>query len=513
MTGIYLLDVDAWTGAAVETLRLSTKTLATRPSDTPANVIYDGRISDAGQLDRSLFQDGAISGAPSSSAGAIEFVNADGRLDAWLGFGFDGRAFTLRHLADEALPISSAALIMRGTCARIEASDATRIMRLQIRDRLAALDTPLLTARYAGTTTTSGATAEGDIDQKDQIKPRIFGSVFNVAPAFVNRFNLIYQVSAGAVAVITVYDGAVPLAFAGDYPTLAVLVSAAIAPGQFGTCRNAGLFRLGGSPAFTVTADVVEGATAADRSAARIVGRMLDLVGIAPGDRNATSFNVVHAFNSAEIGILVDGDGSALTAIGQVLNSVGAGLLPNASGVLELFAFPAPSGVPVATYTRRDLLASGSSLALVGGPAGDGEGVPAWSVVLNHSRVWQTMNSGSVAGSVSTERKDYLAKSYRQATAQNGVTKIAHLLASEITVDTLLTSDTAAAAEAVRRLGLYGVRRNRWAFPVPIDRAVEIGSVVKVQMRRFGYDGGKLFRVIGRTDDFSERVATLALWG
>lgn len=513
MGGIYLLDVEAWTGSAVETLRLSTRTLATKPSDSPANTLYDGRITDAGQLDRSLFADGGISGAPSSSSGAIEFANADGELDPWLGYGFDGRPFTLRYLRDPKLPLASAALVMRGSCARVEASDATKIMRLQIRDRLAALSVPLLSARYAGTTTSAGATAEGDVDLKDQIKPRVFGSVFNIAPKLVNRFNLIYQVSAGAVAWIAAYDGAVPLAFAGDYPTLAALVAATLAPGAYATCHSAGLFRLGGAAVFTITADVYEGATAADRSAARVVGRMLDLLGPAATDRDLASFAAVHAFNAAEVGLFVDGDATALDLVGQVLNSIGAGLLPGATGTVELFAFAAPAGPPVATYTRRDLLASNASLALVGGPSGDGEGIPAWSVVVNHSRVWQVMASGDVAGVVTAERKAYLASAYRQATAQAPATKTAHLLASEITIDSLLTSQAAAQAEATRRLGLYGVRRDRWAFPVPVDRAAPIGSVVSLKMRRFGYDGGRLFRVIGRTDDFNTRTATLALWG
>lgn len=513
MAGIYLLDVETWTGSTVETLRLSTRTLVTRPSDAPANTVYDGRITDAGQLDRSLFADGGISGAPSSSSGAIEFSNADGRLDPWLGYGFDGRPFTLRYLSDPKLPLASAALVMRGSCARIEAPDATKVIRLQIRDRLAALSVPLLTARYAGTTTSAGATAEGDVDLKDQLKPRVFGSVFSIAPKLVNRFNLIYQASGGPVASIVAYDGAVPLAFSGDYPTLAALVAATVAPGAYATCRSAGLFRLGGAAVFSITADVVEGATAADRSAARVIGRMLDLLGPAAADRDLASFAALHSFNAAEVGIFVDGDATALDLIGQVLNSIGAGLLPGVAGTLELFAFAAPAGPPVATYTRRELLDTGASLALVGGPSGDGEGIPAWSVVLNHSRVWQVMASGDVAGVVAAERKAYLASAWRQATAQAPATKSAHLLASEITIDSLLTSQAAAQAEAARRLSLYGVRRDRWAFPVPIDRAAPIGSVVGVKMRRFGYDGGKLFRVIGRTDDFNRRTATLTLWG
>ncbi len=513
MGGLYLLDVDAWTGSAVETLRLSTKTLTTRPTDSPANTVYSGRISDSGQLERSLFAGGGISGSPSSSAGAIEFANADGRLDPWLGYGFDGRAFTLRYLASDKQAIASAVLIMRGTCLRVETPDATKTIRLLIRDRLAVLDTALLTTRYAGTTITAGATAEGDADQKDEIKPRVFGSVQNIAPRFVNRFNLIYQVSAGAVSSIVVYDGAAPLTLAGDHATLAALTAATLVPGEYATALGLGLFRLGGSPSLTITADVVEGATLALRSAARVAGRMLDVLGIPSGDRVAASFDAVHAFNPAEVGIYVDSDVSALEVIGQVLNSVGCGLLPSATGEIELFSFAAPSGTPVATYTRRDLIASGGSLALVGGPDGEGQGIPAWSVVLNYARVWQTMSSGDVAGVVTTERKDYLAKATRQATAQNAATRTARLLASEITIDTLLMSASDAGGEAARRLALYGVRRDRLAFPVPIARAVDVGAVVRLQFRRFGYDGGKLFRVIGRTDDFSGRSATLDLWG
>jgi multidrug efflux pump subunit AcrA (membrane-fusion protein) len=195
-----------------------------------------------------------------------------------------------------------------------------------------------------------------------------------------------------------------------------------------------------------------------------------------------------------------------------VLNSIGAGILPNAATTLELFVFQAPSGPAAATYTRRDVISDGFTITPTGGNE-EGQGIPAWSLVLTYAKIWRTQSSGEVAGAVSDARKAYLELAERQVTAQDATVKIAHPLASEITIATLLTQAVDALVEVARRIGLYKVRRDRLTFPVAFDRAIEIGQIAEVKMRRFGYDGGKLFIVTGRRDDFRKRVATLELWG
>jgi hypothetical protein len=516
----YLLEADAWTGAAVETLRLGTHTVVTAPTEAPPNAVYEGRLSDAGSITRTLASGGTL-GRASVSYGFLELVNASGALDAWYDYGFDGRAFALRAMPQRDMPVASAPVVFRGTLAGFDQGDALRLFRLRIRDRVAELAVPLLTERYAGTTVTGVVSAsptasdlaEGNTDLTDQLKALIFGRVANVAGRVANPFNLLWQFSARPVTSIQVYDGGVALTPRGDYPVIASLINASLSPGQFATCLDKGIARVGGTPAYTITADVVEGATASERTASSIVGRMLDVVGIPAADRDAASFAALDGFNAAECGIYLDADTTALDAIGIVLDSVGAAIAPTAQGVYQVLGLDAPDGAPAGTLTERDLVQGGSATLGIG-PGEGSAGVPAWSVEVSYGRVYQTMTSGDLAGVVDLDRKTYLATGTRKAVAQDATIQTRHPLATSLQVDSLLANQADAQAEAARRLALYGTRRDLLTFPVAAERGdYELGEVVAVQMQRFGYGGAKLFRVVGREDDFSKRLIVLTLWG
>lgn len=516
MMPAYLLEADAWTGAAVQTLRVASHTYVTRATDTPADTIYDGRITDAGQMTRHI---GVADGTRGSvSYGYLELAASDGELDPWFRYGFDGRSFTLKAVG-RYRALSTATVLFKGSFAGLDASNAIDGIRLRIRDRLAELDVPLLTQRYAGTTTSGSdgiPPAEGDEALQDQLKPRVWGKVINVPGRVANRFRLLWQFSSSPVTAITVYDGGAALTNIGDYASVVDLLAATIAPGYYGTCLAVGIARLGGSPVLTITADVTEGPTAGLRSAAQVVSRILDAIGLSSLDRDPATFAALDTFNAAEVGIYLDSETSALSAIQQVLDSIGGSIVPTRLGVFQVFGFAAPSGTPALTLTERDLI-SGGSLALSFSPQSSSDGLPIWGVNLTYGRVYQTMTSGDMAGSVPLDRRTYLADSSRTATAQNASVKTAHPLATEMMVETLLAQQSDAQAEAARRLALFSVQRDQITFPIALDRPevinLELGQVVAVNFTRFGYNSGKLFRVIGREDDYSKHRASLTLWG
>ena len=80
-TTLLLTDGEGWT---------------TKPTDTPANTHVMPRIKQAANYRRDLFTRGAIGGAVESAFGEAVFANADGALDDWAGYGFDGRKFVVR---------------------------------------------------------------------------------------------------------------------------------------------------------------------------------------------------------------------------------------------------------------------------------------------------------------------------------------------------------------------------------------------------------------------------------
>lgn len=512
---IIILEIDAWTGAAVETLRFASKTFVTAEGDQPANTSYLGRILDAGKMGSTAFGDGSL-GRPTVSQGSLVLNNQDGRLDHLLNYGFDGRSFTIREIADEHSPVASGVLIAKGICAGIDATDAWKSIRVRLRDQMAALQKPLLTARYAGTSTSTGLGVEGGADLKDQIKPYIFGTAINAPLIVANGADSIYQACANGFHSAQVYDGGVPLNFAGDYPTLAALRAAAlgtIATQAFGTCKALGLIKTDDRPQFGLTADIVEGAVAAQRSAAQVVRRVLTLAGIPDAMLHLPSFAALDALNPAEVGVYLTGEDDIASVVGQVLDSVGAALIPDDNGILHCIAFRPPSGPPAAIYTLRDLKGEGT-LRLVSGVSEEGDGVPAYSVALDWGRVWQVMAEGDLDRSgITVERRAFLTSATRTASAKNDAVRIAHPLAAEIKAATLLVHRADAEAEAARRLAMHSVRRDRLSITVPRARAVPRGAVVMLQIPRFGFQTGKLFRVIGRTNDHTKREVTLELWG
>lgn len=509
---ILLLEIDAWNGASITTLRFGSHTIVTRASDTPANTKYLGRIADAGRMQRAIYDGGGVLGAPHVASGAIILDNQDGALDYLYGYGFDGRAFRLLELPGRSVSLASATTLMSGVLDGIDSGNAWSEIRVRIRDARSVIDKALLTERYAGTSVAINIGVEGEADLKGKIKPRVFGAAPNIAPVLVNQYGLIYQVSVSGVSSIVVYDGGLPLDNVGDYASLSALEAATIPRGSYGTCLALGLFKLGGSAVFDVTADVVEGATLSERSAAKIARRILSIVDIGSLTIDEASFTQLHSDNPAEVGVFVESDESALTVIGNVLQSIGAALIPTDDGALQVIRIVAPTGTPIKTYTLRDLIGEGS-IALGKGPTQEGDGVPAWSVVVNWGRVWQTQQSGQLAD-VSDARETYLATQTRQAVAQDAAIKNAHPSAAEITVDTLLTTQADAEAEAARRFAMHSVRRDYPTIVVPRNRGnVALGAIVEMKVPRFGYSVGKTFIVVGRNDDFNNQTIELSLWG
>lgn len=517
----FLWEVQAWTGSSVETLRYATHSFTTEPTDTPANTYYRGVIKDPGSIKRAIFEGNATSGRASVDIGFIELTNADGRLDPLFNYGW-GRPATLKLLTARNSPVAGAATILKATVIGIETSDP-RTVRLRVRSRLVELDRPLLTERYLGTTTSGDAVdvAEGDADLAGRIKPYVLGACLSVPGILVNKFQVLYQFAANPVSSIVVYDGGIALEYVADFPELSSLLNATIPPGAYATCVARGIARLQTPPVFVLSADVVEGASLSVRSAARVSQRMLDLVPtIDPVDIETATFDAFHAFNQAEVGILIDNDETAIDAISRVADSVGGAVLDTVQGTFQAVWNAGPSTTVDTTLTIRDLL-DANSLQVSAGPSDEGQGVPAWSVVIKWGKVWRTQTGGDLAariadatGGADLARKQLLASEFRQITAQDASVKTAHPLAAELTFETLLTQQVDAQAEAARRLALHKIRRDRIGFPTFFDRGdIELGRSVKVQMNRFGYNAGKDFIVLGRDDNNKRRVRTLALWG
>ena len=509
---IFLIEVKAHDGVQERTFYLGTSDFTSLPSDTPPNTYYASRVREPGNFARSLFSSGATRGRSTVGSGDIILANGDPgngeTLDDWLGYGWSGRAITIKALPVGSRSLSSASTLFNGRLSKLTSTRPLDQLELKIADRLADLDKPLLTTLFAGTTTSTGASAEGNADLKGKVKQRCYGDAREVPLQAANPYDLIYLASNGPVASITVYDGGLALVNDGDSASLAALRAASIPAGRYRTCKALGLVRLGGTPQFALSADVLEGTAAGDRTAAQIAYRMLRDFGLAPGEFITGAFTELDVMNGAACGYYVPDDRTALAAAQDVLDSIGAWLVPNRDGSLIVGRYGAPETAPGLNFDIEEQ-SLGDSLERV-----DGE-IPVWRVVLQYARVHQVQAESSLAGAVTAERRAYLANEWRTVVAEDPAVKVKHLDAREMTITTYLTSETDAQAEADRQLALRKVERDRYKVGLPLSSgwAADVGLAITLNHPRLGMASGRPFNVIGREDDYAGENVKLELWG
>lgn len=521
----WLVELDAHTGSEVVPLRFSGSGYTTAPGDTPANTVFDGRIAREGGLSvfgRHLFGDGRTMGQATVEPGAMVLANADRGLDALKGYAFDGRQFRLLRLPHARAAFSSAQVMLTGTMDGIDTGEGSLTIRIPFYDRRRDIDVPIQSERYAGTTTSAGATAEGSPDLKGQVKPLIFGSGYSVSATVVNDFNMFLQFSASPLVSIVLYDGGVPLINDGDVPNIAALASATGNPGHYRTCLALGLARpfgtFNGRPAFTWTADVMEGATPADRRAGAIVQRMLARIGMTGDNIDAATFAALDSLATGELGIYIDNETTVLSAAYEVLRSIGGFIVPDHFGRFTVGRLDAP-GTPIRRLVEPEILVNSKdeTPAFVPNPDTDGA-VPAHSVLVRWRKHWHVHTDsdlGHCANFSDPTRGSSLKQEWREARAADPAVLARHLLSRELEIDTLLVEQADAQAEAARRLGLYGVNRDvvRVGWDIADADDLQLNETVELVLNRFEYGAGKPMRIIGRADDFAAEKAILTLWG
>lgn len=510
---IYLIEVQAHNGSSLVTFYLSTEGFTSQSVDTPPNQTYIPRVIDPGNLERVLFSGTETRGRSSVGAGDIVVASGDpgngDLVDDWLNYGWSGRSVVVKALPSGAKSVSAAATIFRGRLDKIIATNPLERFELRIADRLADLDKPLLTTQFAGTTTSSGATAEGNDDIKGQIKQQIWGECYNIPVQPANVYDLIYLVSNSSLQSIdAIYDGGLALTIDGDSANIGALQAASISSGHARTCNAAGLIRLGATPTYAVTVDAKEGANAAARTAAQIAKRMLIVMGETAATYVDGSFSNVDGKNSAVCGIIVRDDSKGIDVIQEVLDSIGAWMVPNNDGAFTVGRLEAPTVSPALTLDIESQ-SIGSSLARSDSP------IPVWRVNVQYGRIGLVQDDAALAGAVTSTRRAYLRTEYRSVSSENVSIKTKHLNAVEVTVSTTLVSQSAAQTEAARLLALHGAEREKYdlTFALSDAWAATPGNSVTLVHSRLGFDVGKPFVVLGRVDQFADAQVKLSVWG
>lgn len=401
----------------------------------------------------------------------------------------------------------------------IGGSSADANLRFTLRDPRAPLDAPLQPIKFIGDNV-GPVGVEGISDLKGKPKPILYGSASNLPVPRVNESLLIYMVADAAVSVLCVRDGGVSLATGVGRANLASLQANIPAGGSYDYCSTAtGTYiRLGTTPVYNITVDASEGASAADRSHAKIWSRLRTqrCSSATSGAVNAASVAAAHAASPDEAGFWWSGEITQLAALDEVLSGFGGFEVQNAAEEWVVRQLVLPAGAPVLEFLKLSpivsLKANSRYLATIQRvrPSYAPNGVPPYRVTVRWGRNYSTMSESDFAGSAAKRLRDKFADEWRLETATNPATwdPVAKTglfsNAPELTVETGFTPGAdgvtcpPAVAEASRLKTMLCVLRDQYqiSFIPEVGDVILPGDEVSILYAGMGLSAGPHFRVL-----------------
>lgn len=503
---VYLLELDAHDGSGVVTLRFASTGYTTKPSETPANAWYEPRLIQPGLYRLDAWLPGWTDSR--SGYGEITLNNADSALDYLADYAVDGRQLRLLAGIDGAA-YSSFVVLLRGTALGF-AWEKNRVS-IRLRDRQAELDKALQSTRYAGTNSLPNGLEGTASDIKGQVKPWLFGQVFNISPPLVNTSRLIWQIHDGTLnSVDAVYDAGVALTAGAAYTSQSDMETNAPAAGQYRAWLAGGYIRLGSSPAGQITVDATQGASAAARYPGQAVNAIALKAGLTSGEISSGDVSALDSAAPYALGVWIGDETTAASALDAVALSCGAWWTFDSTGALRFGQLTAPTGAAVLSLTSAEVI----EIERIA--TGDAAGLPPKKILIGHARNY-TPQADGLAGSVTAARRAWLKEAFRYATAESSAIAARFLLAPDVTLNTPIVNAADAQTEADRLNTLRATRRDtvRATVRLPLAQAaaVTLGQRVDVKTAKLGYAAGRAFRVIGLVRDLRIGKLELLLWG
>jgi hypothetical protein len=309
-----------------------------------------------------------------------------------------------------------------------------------------------------------------------------------------------------------------PTVGGGTYANTTDLQDDTLAPaaGTWKVYKAGGYFRLGSPPAGLVTADVSQGATAADRTAGQLFSGVLTKAGksagTATGNWKAADITTLDGAFAGVCGYWTDEEATFADVLDMIAMTAGAWWGADMSGVYRIKQLLAPSGTPVLDLTNYDLLKDRPLNRLATND--DGRGLPSWRTIVRYARNYAVQDT-DVAGGVTDARRAFLKDEWREAKDESAAVQTIHLLAVQTVEDSLLYSAADAVTEAARRQTLRGTLRHRYATTIPLNddtKALDLGDVVSITHTRFGLTGGPSFRILSIEPNVLRRELAIEVW-
>jgi hypothetical protein len=325
-----LVETSANISGTETQIYLSNRNYVTSPTSTPANTTYLPVLKTSVRFTETLDLDGA----GSLSYGDISIDNSTGEYDSWLQAAWQGRAINI-YVGDPKFVRDDFTLIFSGIVADVGSSDRDSI-NLQLRDFLETLNSPItetLVGNYFKGNFVSLATY--DNPNREQVRPLIFGEVFNITPVLIDPTELEYMVHSGPIErIIEIRDNGVPLMLTTGYTQNLAL----------------GTFKLLQSPAGAVTCSVQgDKNTTYNTTVAQIIKHIVKNYGtpavsgtVTDANIDLTNFSNFDTAHPQAVGVYITGKDNLLSVCQQLTASLGAQLVANRLGKLQLLKATVP---------------------------------------------------------------------------------------------------------------------------------------------------------------------------
>lgn len=500
---IAVFDVPSLTASI---LYLSTAQLVTKSTDTPANTAFDPRIIDPGSIGIRASEDGVTFGQLRLEIGELVIANIDGAYDYLVDYkSLAGRAVIIRYGDDSSAYPSGFTTLFKGTCDGFEITYDKFIINL--RDNSFLLDDVLITDTYAGNNALPAGIEGTPSDLKGTTKPWGWGTTYNVTLSCCNTSKLIYTCNylglpSGSPAAV--YDNGVALTAGADYANQAAMESTAPAAGAFRRWLAGGCIRLGSTPSGDITADIINGSSAALRTVAQTMKSILALQSITPYASDVSDLDTACSY---EVGINFNDEIKINEALNQVSESIGVFYYYDNVGNFRIKRFIDPGYLTQTIFLYEEDVINIERIATA-------TIVPSWKARLKYQHNETVQKMGDLAGAVTTDRRAFLAKPYRFAAASDTSVKSNYKTSKILDVNSRLITEADASAEAARRLDLYDIPRSIYEVTIPISKfSAQLMDGVYLKYPRFVLDGGSNLVVLGYTLNLAENNAILILWG
>lgn len=485
-----LVEVSANISGTETNLYLSNVQYVTGATDTPANTTYQPILKTSVKFTENL----SLQGQGSLSYGDISIDNTNGEYDSWLKAAWQGRAISI-YIGDPKFVRADFTKIFSGIVSDVNSSDRNTI-NLQLRDIMQRLNTPI-TDKVLGNYFQGSivSTAVYDNPNKDQVKPLVFGEVFNITPLLIDPTTLEFMVNDGPIeSIIEVRDNGVPLIITSGYTV----------------DLTKGTFKLLNSPAGAITCSVQgDKNTIYNNTVSAVIKRIVKNFGnpsiagaITDSDIDLTNFSTFETSHPQKIGIYINTKENVINICQQLADSVGAQLVASRTGLLKLLKVTIPTS---GTTTITDDYILQNSFSVANKPD------IMTTSKLGFCRNWTIQNN--LLTGIPSSNKDLLAGEWLSKTYTNSAAQTlfkSNALPEQ--KDTLMLTDSLGhvTAEATRLVNLWSSQRYTYRFTVTSKfLQLQLGDMITVMHRRFGLSSGSAAQIVSSEIDWDTGFMTL----